>query len=153
MDERGNLWFVGINFPAYETGKLYSWPTFQPQPEELSIRDNTEDISGICYNLNDSTLIVGLHDERSVIKISQQGHIISELANDIDPRCITSDTMGNVYVSDQAEDVVWKISGLCQHRLLGDLNNDCRVDLLDLAIMARNWLIDCIENPENPSCI
>ena len=34
-------------------------------------------------------------------------------------------------------------SGRCQDELIGDLNDDCRVDLLDFAIMAENWLNDC----------
>ena len=41
----------------------------------------------------------------------------------------------------------------CQYVLAGDLNDDCRVDLADLAIMALNWLIDCNLNPEDPACI
>jgi alpha-tubulin suppressor-like RCC1 family protein len=41
----------------------------------------------------------------------------------------------------------------CLYRLPGDLNDDCRVDYLDYAIMAENWLIDCNLNPENPACI
>ena len=31
----------------------------------------------------------------------------------------------------------------CGYDLVGDLNNDCRVDFKDLALMADNWLIDC----------
>jgi hypothetical protein len=41
----------------------------------------------------------------------------------------------------------------CLYRLVGDLNDDCRVDDLDYAIMAENWLIDCNLNPENPACV
>ena len=41
----------------------------------------------------------------------------------------------------------------CLYQLVGDLNDDCRVDFLDYAIMAENWLIDCNLNSENPVCI
>ncbi len=41
----------------------------------------------------------------------------------------------------------------CLYQLVGDLNDDCRVDYLDDAIMAENWLIDCNLDPENPACI
>jgi hypothetical protein len=74
----------------------------------------------------------------------------------------------------------------CLFNLNGDLNNDCKVDLedlkllalqwlqppditsadiapqpdgdgvtdfLDYATLANNWLVDCIENPTNPSCV
>lgn len=41
----------------------------------------------------------------------------------------------------------------CNYRLAGDLNDDCRVDLADLAILAANWLYDCTLYPDNPRCI
>jgi hypothetical protein len=74
----------------------------------------------------------------------------------------------------------------CLFNLNGDLNNDCRVDLEDMAVLAglwlqtpdttsagialalngdgtidflsyaalaNNWIVDCIENPNNPSCV
>ena len=41
----------------------------------------------------------------------------------------------------------------CQYELVGDLNNDCRVNYYDFAIMAENWLIDCYIDPNNPACI
>ncbi len=42
---------------------------------------------------------------------------------------------------------------ICEYALSGDLNNDCRVDFLDFAIMASNWLIDCTTDPSNPQCV
>ena len=41
----------------------------------------------------------------------------------------------------------------CQYVLKGDLNNDCKVDFSDFAIMAANWLIDCDLNPSDPACV
>jgi hypothetical protein len=41
---------------------------------------------------------------------------------------------------------------LCPHNPVGDLNGDCRVDTHDFAKMAQNWLVDCTENPDDPSC-
>jgi len=41
----------------------------------------------------------------------------------------------------------------CLYRLAGDLNDDCRVDFADLAVMAANWLVDCGAVPTNPACI
>ncbi|KKK70867.1 hypothetical protein LCGC14_2919660 [marine sediment metagenome] len=41
----------------------------------------------------------------------------------------------------------------CLYKLIGDNNNDCRVDLLDFASMAENWLIDCDVEPSNPACV
>jgi hypothetical protein len=42
---------------------------------------------------------------------------------------------------------------ICEYALAGDLNDDCKVDLNDFAIMASNWLVDCFEEPSNPACV
>jgi len=42
---------------------------------------------------------------------------------------------------------------VCSHRLLGDLDNNCRVDFYDVALMAGNWLTDCLLNPSDPACV
>lgn len=41
----------------------------------------------------------------------------------------------------------------CPYYLVGDLNDDCRVDLLDVATWAANWLIDCNTTPEHAACV
>ena len=41
----------------------------------------------------------------------------------------------------------------CQYKLIGDLNNSCKVDFYDFALMAAHWLIDCKLKPENPACV
>ena len=41
----------------------------------------------------------------------------------------------------------------CQYNLAGDLNGDCKVDMLDFAIMANSWLVDCDADPNNPACV
>jgi hypothetical protein len=41
----------------------------------------------------------------------------------------------------------------CLFNLAGDLNNDCKVDFRDFAVMAANWLIDCDTNPSDPACV
>jgi hypothetical protein len=42
---------------------------------------------------------------------------------------------------------------ICEYALAGDLNNDCKVNFGDFAIMAENWLIDCYANPSDPACV
>jgi hypothetical protein len=44
-------------------------------------------------------------------------------------------------------------SEVCQYALAGDMNNDCKVDLYDFAIMVANWLIDCNIEPNDPACM
>jgi len=41
----------------------------------------------------------------------------------------------------------------CRYKIAGDLNDDCKVDFADFALMAPNWLVDCREDPTNPACI
>jgi len=42
---------------------------------------------------------------------------------------------------------------LCPFELAGDLNEDCRVDFTDFALMAANWLTDCFLAPTDPACV
>ena len=41
----------------------------------------------------------------------------------------------------------------CLYKLDGDINSNCRVDLVDFALLSHNWLVDCGTDPNNPSCI
>ena len=41
----------------------------------------------------------------------------------------------------------------CPYELEGDEDGDCRVTLNDFALLAANWLIDCIDDPTDPACI
>ena len=41
----------------------------------------------------------------------------------------------------------------CQYTLAGDMNDDCKVDFRDFALMAMNWLIDCDQTPQDPACV
>ena len=45
------------------------------------------------------------------------------------------------------------IEVICPYYLAGDVNNDCKVNLLDLADIAANWLADCTVDKSNPACI
>lgn len=41
----------------------------------------------------------------------------------------------------------------CRYLLAGDLDNDCTVNLADVAKMASNWLVNCYHTPNNAACI
>ena len=45
------------------------------------------------------------------------------------------------------------IRKVCSYLLAGDVNDDCRFDMADLAIMAENWLIDCDVEPVDEACV
>jgi hypothetical protein len=49
-------------------------------------------------------------------------------------------------------DAVGILDFRCSFQPQGDLNGDCVVNLEDLAIIARNWLTNCTEDPNNPTC-
>jgi hypothetical protein len=59
---------------------------------------------------------------------------------------------GNAYLDNFVVDS-GTIVQICEYALSGDLNNDCRVDFLDFAVMAANWLVDCDLTPDNPACV
>ena len=41
--------------------------------------------------------------------------------------------------------------GQCDYDLVGDVNNDCTVNLLDVAMLAANYLTDCDLDPGGPN--
>ncbi len=41
----------------------------------------------------------------------------------------------------------------CVFPPVGDNNRDCRVDLRDFALMAGNWLVNCLVDPSDPACL
>ncbi|UCG55602.1 MAG: hypothetical protein JSU70_12115 [Phycisphaerales bacterium] len=41
----------------------------------------------------------------------------------------------------------------CPFKVLGDLNDDCKVDFVDFSLMADNWLVNCLDAPDDPACI
>jgi hypothetical protein len=41
----------------------------------------------------------------------------------------------------------------CNFTLVGDLNDDCKTDFYDLAIVTNTWLIDCYTEPTHADCI
>ena len=54
-------------------------------------------------------------------------------------------TEGNVWL--------FAVSDCYNIDLVGDLDNNCKVNLADFAKLAANWLIDCIDDPGDPACV
>lgn len=54
---------------------------------------------------------------------------------------------------DWYQEIDFYVEVLCPYKLAGDANGDCKVDLADLALMAENWLIDCVASPTQPACV
>jgi hypothetical protein len=41
----------------------------------------------------------------------------------------------------------------CHYELRGDVDGNCRFDIVDLALLSQGWLIDCELTPDAPECI
>ena len=41
----------------------------------------------------------------------------------------------------------------CPYLLAGEVTGDCRIDIEDFAVLASNWLTDCILTPLDPDCV
>lgn len=41
----------------------------------------------------------------------------------------------------------------CPYDIVGDLDGNCKIELVDFALMAKNWLLDCRTNPSDPACV
>jgi len=110
FDMKGSLWFIeGSGVGGEKPEKLYEWPQ-QGTPNEVTLTGVTGSLSGLAFDGHEETLVVGISTERKIVKVSLDGQLVQELSGDIDPRSITLDALGNIYVSDIETDVVWKIS-------------------------------------------
>ena len=88
---------------------------------------DTWDNFGLSMALSGYTAIVGAPDNDDTCPA--------------DPFC----NSGSAYLFD--------VAGACLFPPVGDNNLDCRVDLTDFALMAGNWLVDCILDPSDPACL
>jgi len=41
----------------------------------------------------------------------------------------------------------------CPYDIEGDLDDNCKIDMVDFALMANNWLLNCRTNPSDPACV
>ena len=66
-------------------------------------------------------------------------------------------TLGDLYdTSNGSSDAFvakFAFADICNYVLAGDMNDDCKVDFHDFAVMAKNWLIDCDQTPGDPTCV
>ena len=108
---RGSLWYLAGG-GLQGTYLLYEWAKDAEQPRQVPLGPDSiaGDLRGLAFHPYERTLIVGLKDERRIIRVSLDGETLEELACGIDPRSITVGAEGNVYVSDDVNSVIWKIS-------------------------------------------
>lgn len=86
-----------------------------------------------------------------------QGGVVGEGGAVIKYTFLATDPILNILVVpyDNAPGISGLILTLqtCQYTLAGDLNDDCRVNFLDFALLADNWLTDCYMDPDDPACV
>ena len=41
----------------------------------------------------------------------------------------------------------------CPYDIEGDVDGNCKIEMVDFALMAKNWLLDCRTNPYDPACV
>jgi glucan 1,3-beta-glucosidase len=126
--DSGNWHRAKIDLRNFDTDKamvtiILTPDIHTPTPGDPVIIDNLE--------INDSNHPYNSYENR-VEFVGRNGYL--DVNADID----------NVFVR-------WKTS-ICDS-LKGDTNNDCRIDLFDLVLMANNWLIDCNLNPDDSGCV
>lgn len=52
------------------------------------------------------------------------------------------------------DNVALSAPGACHYKLAGDLDDNCKVDLFDIALLVANWLTDCELTPgDDPACV
>jgi hypothetical protein len=161
---------------------LLSWPEITPSNVGQTFYTSTEDTyfdiyaSMLTNGSNDwfslHAHLAGNYDgvrisgpESALInKFIQTGHVdfyegeINEIGMTVNSLTLVSpgrDLNHDGKWTDYDFDVTFTIIGTfpCQYNLEGDLNDDCKVDMLDFAIVADNWLVDCYTDPNNPACI
>ena len=49
--------------------------------------------------------------------------------------------------------IVCANADVCHFQLAGDVDNNCKVDIVDFALMSQSWLVDCDATPGDPLCI
>lgn len=64
---------------------------------------------------------------------------------------VTVDNISNNFPGFYVDDFEVRGAG-CSIDVVGDLNGDCIVNMLDLALLASNWMVDCLSDPGHPAC-
>jgi hypothetical protein len=91
------------------------------------------------------------YDANWDILLDGQEELITHVTSDFGSICQYIIVSPTATISDAS--LIVEGTVICDYVLTGDLDDNCRVDLQDVALLAANWLIDCIDDPTNPACV
>ena len=115
------------------TTQLIEWDNYQTEDPNVVLEFSIDE--GLSWSNITTTANNGEYEWEVPTVTSNQCLIKIEYVNDP----VVMDTSDDVFTTYE-----------CQEDFLGDLNNDCFIDLLDFALFANDWL-RC-GNPFNPEC-
>ncbi len=146
----------------YQPADFWSY-TVNPGPIVLSPNGGENLSAASSYDINFKTQEPAELDTVTIEYSSNNGRTFQVIDNAIntgtytwDPLPIVDSNECLIRISDPMDAAVSDTSDetftifQCQKQLSGDLNSDCYVDFLDIAILAGDWL-EC-GNPFDPSC-
>jgi uncharacterized delta-60 repeat protein len=166
IDRSGNVYVTGVSFGG-STGYDYATVKYGPGGNQLWAAryngpDNSDDyVSALTVDSSGSVYVTGYSFGSSAsadyvtVKYDQDGTQswvarYNGTGNSEDyVYAIAVDNSGNVYVTGQSVSssanfdyatIKYTQQGYCINPVAGDLNNDCKVDLKDVAILASHWL-------------
>jgi uncharacterized delta-60 repeat protein len=166
VDGSGNVYVTGSSYgsgtsPDYATIKYAPdgnqlWVARYNGPENMDDQalDLTIDNSGNIYITGWSSFNGQYNYDYTTIKYASDGNQLwvaryNGSGNGADfARALTVDSSGNIYVtgasysgtSDDYATIKYTQHGICLGAVANDLNNDCKVDFEDFAMMASSWL-------------
>lgn len=84
---------------------------------------------------------------------SVDAQFIEDLLNWVDTK-VTSGEMYPPVTYSEWYNIIQNIQTYweCNFLIVGDFNDDCKVNLTDLALIVANWLKDCEQTPGDPDC-
>jgi len=97
----GTLWFAGGDH-------LYSWEQ-GGDVEEREISGFSGAVHAVGYDPFEHRMIVGSETKKVIFHINSSGVFLKNIASGIYPRDFAFDSSGNIYVSDEVNDVIWRI--------------------------------------------
>jgi DNA-binding beta-propeller fold protein YncE len=157
---------VGVN-PVTNRLYVYSGTTLQiidgaPDPEVILVSVPLSFTPNAGYNIGVNTALnrvyIGCNTNNTLYTIdgstgTELGSISVGTGVSIGDITVDS-TNGRIYmITNTPGGLELFILQDCQYVLAGDLNDDCKVDFFDFAVMASNWLVDCDATPGNPACV